>query len=243
MGGSGGGGYFFEPSKKPEEIAQKIREEEVKATSALFETEVSNLLRQLLSNVNNRDVETIQDHLSTIEDALHTDIDGTIDLRYGGSVSKHTYVDGLSDIDSLAILNNSELANLSPDDVKQYFFEKLRERLPDAEITIGNLAVTLKFPTGVELQLLPALKDKQGIRIPSSRRENSWSHLIRPDVFAKILRYTNAKMNGKLVPTVKLSKSIISSFPEQRKLAGYHTECMAIEIFSKYHGEGIIELC
>ena len=28
------------------------------------------------------------------------------------SVSKHTYVDGLSDIDSLAILNNSELAKL-----------------------------------------------------------------------------------------------------------------------------------
>jgi ribosomal protein S20 len=234
MGGSGG--FFFESSKSPEDISKKIRNEEKRSSNQAYETEVTGLMRDLLTNINNRDVETIQTHLSTIENALHTEIDGFIDLKYAGSVSKHTYVDGLSDIDSLAILNNSELAKLGPNEVKDYFYKMLRKRLPNSDISIGRLCVTITFKTGVEIQILPTLKDKSGIKIPSSRRENEWSHVINPRQFALALRYMNIQMSGKLVPVIKLAKSVISTFPETRKLSGYHVEALAIETFMNYEG-------
>jgi Second Messenger Oligonucleotide or Dinucleotide Synthetase domain len=237
MGGSGGGGWFSETSKSPEEIAKKIRDEEDKSKKDIFDTEVSNMIRNLLVNVNDRDTEVIQQHIKTITDAIHSEIDGTIDLRYGGSVSKHTYVNGLSDIDSLAILNNSELANSDPDTVKQYFYEKLKARLPNTDISIGNLAVTIKFKSGVEIQLLPAIKEGDGFKIPSSRRANEWSHVIRPGDFAKALRYANTKQNGKLVPVIKIVKSIMATFADSRQISGYHVEALAIEVFNKYDGE------
>lgn len=236
MGGSGGG-FFYESSTPPEDISKKIRNEENRTNDQVFETEVVSAIRELLANANNRDVDTVQTHLDTIERALHKNIEGFIDLRYAGSVSKHTYVDGISDIDSLAIINNSELAKLNPDEVKKYFYDMLRTRLPNTDIKIGNLAVTVKFSSGFEIQILPVIKDSGGIRIQSSRGYNEWSHTIQPDKFAKILRYTNMKMSGKLVPVIKLAKSIISSFPESRKLAGYHTEALAIECFTNYSGE------
>src|SRR5688500_11974232 len=98
MGGSGGS-FFHESSSAPEDISKKIREQEVSSKDNAFEAEVAGLMRELLANVNDRDSETLQAHLQTIKDALDLGIDGSIDLRYGGSVSKHTYVDGLSDID------------------------------------------------------------------------------------------------------------------------------------------------
>lgn len=236
MGGSGGGGHFFGSSVPPEDISKKIRNEEKRSTSEAYEAKVADLMRNLLTNLNNRDVQTIQTHLNTIEKALHSEVDGLIDLKYAGSVSKHTYVDGLSDIDSLAILNKSELADLNPGEVKKYFYNMLSKRLPNTKISIGTLCVTVKFSSGTEIQILPTLKDKNGIKIPSSRREDSWSHVLQPRKFALALRYSNIKMSGKLVPMIKLAKSVISSFPESRRLSGYHIEALAIETFNNYTG-------
>ena len=235
MGGSGGGGFLYGSS--PQKAAQQIRSVEEKTKSDSYRINVASLLGNLLVAANSRDTETVQRHLSGIEAAVHKGIEGFIDLRYAGSVAKHTYVDGLSDIDSLAIINECELVDHTPDKVKQYFYEQISGRLPNTDVTIGKLAVTIKFSSGFEIQILPAIKDAQGIRIPSSRRDNEWSHIIKPDNFAKLLRYTNAQMSGKLVPVVKLAKSIISSFPESRKLSGYHVESLAIEVFANYTGE------
>src|SRR5215471_11166054 len=198
MGGSGGGHFFSGTSKSPEDIAKNIRAEEERVKNIEFDTEISNLVRNLLVNVNDRNTEAIQRHVKTIMDAIHSDIDGTIDLRYGGSVSKHTYVNGLSDIDSLAILNKSELVNSDPQAVKEYFLKKISERLPNTNVSLGNLAVTVKFSSGIEIQILPAIKQGVGFKIPSSRRPNEWSHVIRPGDFAKLLRHSNTKMDGKL---------------------------------------------
>ena len=235
MGGSGGG-FFYENSSHPENISKKVRDQEEKSQNNAFETEVNEMLRSLLTYVNSRDTDQIQQHLDTIEDAIHSEVEGFIDLKYAGSVSKHTYVDGLSDIDCLAIVNKSELANLNPEEVKEYFYQMIKKRLPKTDITVGNLAVTVKFSSGTEIQILPVIKDKNGIKIQSSRLENTWSQVINPDKFAKVLRYTNIKMSGKLIPVIKIAKSIISSFPESRRIAGYHAEALAIETFTNYQG-------
>lgn len=236
MGGSGGGGYFFN-DKSPKDIAKQIRDEENNTKNVAFNTQVTYLLSDLLADVNSRDTQTVQTHLNTIENALHSKIDGFIDLKYAGSVSKHTYVDGLSDIDSIALINNSELSNLNPSEVKKYFFKMLKNRLPNTDVLVGNLCVTINFSSGTQIQILPAIQTKTGIKIPSSRRDNEWSHVVKPQKFALALRYSNIKMSGKLIPVIKLAKAIIGAFPESRKLSGYHVEALAIETFHNYTGK------
>ncbi|QEE49115.1 nucleotidyltransferase [Flavobacterium alkalisoli] len=235
MGGSGGS-FYFGSDFNPEDVSKKIREEEEKTKNESFEIEVSGLLKNILASANSRDADLIQKHLRTVESAIHFDLDGLITLRYGGSISKHTFVDGLSDVDSLAIINNSELNNSSPEEVKDFFYQNLQRKLPNSKIEVGNLAITIKFNSGTEVQIIPALKTQTGIKIPSSRQNNEWSKLIKPDAFAKLLRYSNSQLSGKLIPVIKLAKTLIANFPETRRLSGYHVECLAIEVFKSYNG-------
>ena len=100
MGGSGGG-YF---RTDPNDLVKKLRESEERTEDSKYEADVANLLASLLTRFNNRDNEAMSRHLGEIKKALENDIDGMVDMLYGGSVAKHTYIDGLSDIDSLVIL-------------------------------------------------------------------------------------------------------------------------------------------
>jgi hypothetical protein len=109
MGGGGGGGAFVHRS--PEELRDQVRKAEEKTTIAAFEVDLSRILGELLGAYNGRDSETAQDRLGEVKLALEGSIDGTFDQLYGGSVAKHTYVDGMSDIDSLVLINETGLAN------------------------------------------------------------------------------------------------------------------------------------
>ncbi|WP_366924372.1 nucleotidyltransferase [Metallumcola ferriviriculae] len=232
MGGSGGG--FFGGSSTPEELIKRLRDEEETAQDQAFETRVNEIIGNLLADYNDRNRESISAHLSTIKSALEQFIEDTVDLLYGGSVQKHTYVDGISDIDTLVLLNNTELEDLTPTDVKQYFVDRLKERLPRTDISSGKLAVTIKFHDA-EIQILPAAKYRDGFKIPSPDAEQ-WSY-IRPKAFANKMSEVNSHNNGKVVPVVKLVKSIISNLPDNRRLSGYHAEALSVEIFKDYQGE------
>lgn len=150
-------------------------------------------------------------------------------------MKKHTYVDGLSDVDVLAIVNNSALENESPRRVLEYFAERMRQRLPKTTITVGNLAVTVKFSDGYEIQVLPALTTKTGIRIATSDGRE-WSNVIRPERFARKITAVNQANGGAVVPVIKLYKVINSQLPEDVRLSGYHIESMAIDAFEGYSG-------
>src|SRR5437667_12033336 len=121
MGGSGGGGAFSDIDR--EELLKKLRDSEELTKDAGFETEINNCIGQLQAQYNDRDYDAVQKHLDEITSALSEDIDDTVSLLFGGSVAKRTYVDGLSDIDALVLLGKSELKNLTPGGVKDYFFE------------------------------------------------------------------------------------------------------------------------
>jgi hypothetical protein len=233
MGGSGGN--LFKNSN-PSESANKIREAEQNSLDKTHEAKVNNDLKDILSNFNERPVVEINQHLQTLKQAIDSNIEGSINLLFGGSVSKHTYIDGLSDIDSLAILNSTELANKTPHEVLKYFAERLQQRLPNTKISIGNLAATVKYSDNIEVQLLPAIKTKTGYKIAASDGSNSWSNVVKPRKFAEKLISVNKENGNKVVPVVKLAKSIISTLPNQRKLSGYHTESLAIEVFKNYAG-------
>ncbi len=235
MGGSGGSFYRGTTAPEPDQVAKQIEKSVQKTQNQEFEIEINELLGGLLAQINDRDHQEIKDLLTKIKEELESEIEGSIDLRYGGSVSKHTYVDGLSDIDSLVFLNKSELIGKLPNEVKSYFFDKLQTKFPNEEVTQGELAVTVKFRTGTEIQLLPAIRYNTGIKIPSSSTE--WSNIINVDRFAKLLRGANIKMKGKLLPVIKIAKSILSKLPENLRLSGYHTEAISIQAFYNYEGE------
>ena len=230
MGGSGG--YFR--GSDPEKIKKKLRDSETKTKNAAYEAQVASLLSDLLANFNGRDYEGINRHLSEIKKAIEKEIDGTVDLFFGGSVAKHTYLDGLSDIDSLFVLNNADLADKTPNEVKEYFAERLGERFPHTEIKVGDLAVTLKF-SDAEIQLLPAVKSGKDLRVVDKDGEG-WSH-IRPKAFSEKLSEVNQNVKGKVVPMIKLAKAIISNLPEKHQISGYHAESIALNTFKTYSGD------
>ncbi len=232
MGGSGGG-YFPGPSK-PEELRKQVREAEEKARTEHFETKLANLLDGYLTNLNPTDIEARGRHIDEIKKALGSEIDGSVDLRFGGSVAKHTFVSGLSDVDALVMLNKSELADKNPSEIQSYFRERLSERFPNTKIEKGNLAVTLSF-SDFDIQILPALKVGSGVKIPN-QDGSKWSRIIRPEAFAKKLTDMNKALSGKLVPSIKLAKSILSQLPTNQQLSGYHVESLAIETLKGYEG-------
>jgi len=87
---SGSSGYYSSRSE-PEDLFKKIKEDQDRTQIQAYEVEVSEFLNDLLSSFDqrNRDADIIDQHLDTIKGALESDIEGTIDLRYGGSLLKN----------------------------------------------------------------------------------------------------------------------------------------------------------
>ncbi len=230
MGASGGNFNISseEYKKYDKEIKEKTRNEQ-------FETEVAEAISDLLVDYNDRDNEAVQAHLEKIKDLLEDEFGGVIDLRFGGSVKKHTYVDGLSDIDVLVLVNKCDLSNLSPREALEAVRQKIGEmRFRDIKnIEVGTLAVTLTFSDGRIIQLLPAIKSGDGYKIAAEKGDR-WSNVIRPDKFAERLTEINQFNGGKVIPIIKLVKGINSQLPEPQQLKGYHIESIAIEAFKTY---------
>ncbi|MFM1654586.1 CBASS oligonucleotide cyclase [Brevibacillus sp. B_LB10_24] len=225
MGGSGGG--YSIPGKT---LGELEKEREARAEKEKFEADINQYIKDLFKDLNDRDVAGISRHLETLKNALEKDIEGSVELRFGGSIIKNTYADGLSDVDMLVQINNSGLANAKPDEVLKIFSEQVKRRLPNTEVKIGKLAVTVKFTSGHEIQLLPSIKTQTGYRI-SRPGENRWSNVIKPSKFAEKLTTVNQANANKLVPLIKLIKKINAGLPQQKQLSGYHIESLAIDAF------------
>jgi hypothetical protein len=231
MGGSGG---YFESS--PSDYIKLIKDMKEKTRDKAFETNVEKLINNILYDYNEREKsDSIKQHLDDIKDCIEEELGEPIELKFGGSFSKHTYIDGLSDIDMLVLINKKDLGNPTPKVILEAFKKSLiNMRFKDIkDIRTGDIAATVVFSDGSELQLLPAFKIKEGYRIPSSKG-NEWSSIINPDKFAKKLTEINQSCWGKVVPVIKLVKGVNSRLPEPQQLNGYHIESMAIEIFKSY---------
>jgi len=231
MGGTGG----FLKDKDIKKIQTEIRETEEKTTNETFEVEISAAINTLLADYNSRDTNAIKSHIDTIKNAIQKEIVGTFNIVFGGSYQKHTYVDGISDIDSLVLLNSSELINKSPNEVLEYFRAMLKERFPESKIDVGKIAITVHFADGNIIQLLPAVKSGDEFKISNSSGDKLSK--INPRNFTKKLTETNKKNSAKMIPTIKMIKAINSYLPKSKQLTGYHIESLAIEVFKVYSGE------
>ncbi len=235
MGGSGGGSTF--KGSSPDRLRESVRKAEDESAVKQFEGDLAGLLGDLLGTCNGRDTEAVRERLDALRAALQDQIDGAFDSLFGGSVAKHTYVDGLSDIDSIIQLNGSDLEGHSPQRALEKMEAIIRAKLPDhVGVSHGRMAVTVEYGDGMVIQLLPAIRSADGkIHVPSSRRD-AWS-LINPMTFRDALTQRNAECGGKLVPTIKLAKAINGQLPESQRLSGYHVESLAISAFRGYAGE------
>src|SRR5262245_43640938 len=108
MGGSGGGSYGG--SGDSAALADRARQE--LARQELI-AEVNDYLGELLKGFNDRDAKLINDRLTDVLVCLGEDVADVDRLVFGGSVAKHTYVDGLSDVDALMAMRNVEAENPS----------------------------------------------------------------------------------------------------------------------------------
>ncbi|MDV7341801.1 CBASS oligonucleotide cyclase [Terasakiella sp. A23] len=230
MGGSNNPFTSFSPSQLNKEV-QKAGAE---ISDEKFQPVLNKLLGDVLGNANARDAEATDARLQEIKDLLADAIENSYDLKFGGSVAKHTYVDGISDIDSLLVLRDPQAAQQSPEDIKNNISTALSDGIQNAEVTTGKLAVTVRYNDGMEIQLVPAVKQDQGIKVQSWNGDR-WSR-INPDGFQKALTARNADCNGKLVPTIKLAKAINATLPEKSQLSGYHMEALGIAAFRDYQG-------
>jgi len=231
--GGGGSGYFY-GRVDPEDLARKVKASESSASNAAFEASVNEILSQALGEANNRDVAGVQRILNKIEQDIATEFEGAVEILFGGSVAKKTHIEGLSDIDALVLLNHSQISGETPHDVRSIFVEKLQTRFGYDAVSQGQLAVTVKIE-GMVIQLLPAMREGDRFKI-SNNAGTAWSS-IHPRKFAEKLVASNKDMGGKLIPTIKLAKSIIYELPEQQRLSGYHCEALAIKTFSDYSGK------
>jgi len=231
MGGSGGG--YFRGGGDPGELARSLRDTEAQTRDEGYETAVNQQLGEFLKDFNDRDAASTREILDDVKRKLGDEIGATVDLVYGGSVSRHTYLDGLSDTDALVLIDPDDVGRNSPERLKDRFAQRLRELYGEQNVKVGDLAVTVTV--GVkEVQLLPAMREGDGFRIaaPDGR---SWSK-INPRAFAEKLTQANKAQDGKLIPTIKLTKAIIATLPKQQQLTGYHVESLAIEAFKNYEG-------
>lgn len=220
-----GSGYF---NHDPKDSMRDLKDSQQRAKNDQYETQCNALLGTYLSNFNDRDNEAISKHLAEIKRALDNELEGTIDLKFGGSISKHTFVNGLSDVDSLIMLDNCELSDQPPSSAKEYLLNRLKERFPNTEITAGKLAVTVKFLDS-EIQLLPAVSCRDHVKI-ADVTGTQWA-IIKPKEFAKVLNQVNQEKAGKVVPVIKLVKAIIGNLPEPHRISGYHAESLAVALF------------
>ena len=89
----------------------------------LTDEQVNAYLRDKLRDYNQRDTDAINRHIRGLRDALEQSGTDVLPTTFGGSVSRNTYVNGLSDVDVLLIVNDSSLSGRDPQAVIQYMAE------------------------------------------------------------------------------------------------------------------------
>ena len=204
----------------------------------MTDQEFNSYCENLLTQYNQRNTAATTRHIDGLCQILSQEGE-VVQTMFGGSVRRHTYVNGLSDVDVLLIVNESSLVSRPPADTIEHVREIVARRLHNNQVRAGNLAVTVKYADGTEVQVLPAIRRASGgVRIadPVSGR---WSNVTHPENFVRKLVEVNQANGNRVVPTIKLAKAIADCFirRSEHKISGYHMESLAVEAFRNYQGE------
>lgn len=233
MGGSGGGSYI---PRSSDAIRRRIEEARA-AERERLDSDVNGLLREFLARVNDRDADKTREQLAELQATLGESV-AVQTMLFGGSVAKHTYIDGLSDVDALVVLGRAGTRGLSPQHMLDDFHRTLDDRLSRTHVESvekGTLAVTIRYRDGSEVQLLPAVRKGSQVAIPDASGRG-WRE-TDPRRFQKELSRQNDRLGRALIPTIKLVKSLVGDLPRQQRISGYHAEALCLDAAKKYRGE------
>lgn len=228
----GGGGYIPRSSKSLRTIFEEAKNN---ANKERLDGDVNQLMRDLLSSYQ-RDSESIQQHMQEIENVLQ-EVGDLEKFMFGGSVAKHTYVEGLSDVDAVVLVNKDDFKDENPKSILNQFTNSLRNRLTAKnvdKVEKGNLSVTITFRDKTEIQILPAIRVGKRIAISDETGEK-WND-INPKIFQQKLSLANERLNSNLIPTIRLMKTINSKLPKQKQMEGIHIEALTLECLKNYRG-------
>ena len=198
----------------------------------------NNYCENLLVDYNRRNTQTITQRIENLCEFLRQDGNHVVQTMFGGSVMRNTDVTGISDVDVLLIVNESSLANRQPAAVIEYVRNVIQCRLPQNRVSAGDLAVTVGYSNGPEIQILPAIRtNSDGVRI-ADPGNTGWSNVVRPERFAEKLVEVNRVNHGRVVLTIKLAKALADCFITRpgNRVSGYHMESLAIDAFQGYGG-------
>ena len=203
----------------------------------LSDDRVNEHLRERLHDYNDRDTEAIQRHIRGPRVALRQDGSEVIETRFGGSVIRNTYVNGLSDVDTPMIVNDTSLSGRDPRSVINRMEELIQRRMPNTNVSAGDMAVTVTYSDRHEIQVLPAIRTKSGVRVADPSR-NRWSRVVHPERFARKLTEINQANNGRVIPAIKLTKALVERQVQSNRdhISGYHIESLATDAFRNYDG-------
>jgi hypothetical protein len=232
MGGSGGGRFSGPLTESLERQIERARQQE----QDRLEREINSFLHRLLVHYNDRNTDLISERVSQVQRLLGEAAE-VKSIIFGGSIAKHTDVSGLSDVDALVILRRTDLTGKPPQALLDAFYQILRTKLPRAEVASinkGRLAVTVKYLDDLEIQLLPALRSGTTISIAEADGKG-WNE-TKPLQFQTALKDADVRLNGNLVPAIKLVKSLVDDLPELKQLSGYHIEALALDAMQGYNG-------
>ncbi len=197
---------------------------------------------ELLAAYTRSDQQAVARHLESLRNSLRQTGNHVVQTIFGGSVRRGTDVAGLSDVDALLIVDESSLRNRPPAEVIAYVRDVIQGQIllsVFGTVTTGDLAVTVNYSDGTEIQLLPAMRTASGgVRI-AEPGSTGWSNVVRPDRFAEELSSVNRATNGRITPTIKLAKAMADCYitRQDKKISGYHMESLAIEAFRDYSGQ------
>ena len=196
---------------------------------------------ELLATYTRSDQQAVARYLESLRNSLRQAGNHAVQTIFGGSVRRGTDMAGLSDVDALLIVDESSLRNRPPAEVIAYVRDVIQGQIffsAFGTVTTGDLAVTISYSDGTEIQLLPAIRTASGgVRI-AEPGSTGWSNVVRPEIFAEELSAVNQANHGRVTPAIKLAKAIADYHitRKDRKISGYHMESLAIDAFTDYRG-------
>src|SRR5258708_37063028 len=101
---SGGGASYF-PSR-PVRLQRLVRQSVENTDEKRLESDINDYLQQFLTKLSERDAEKTRAYIDELGQILGEGHE-IEKFLFGGSVAKHTYVDGLIDVDALVVLDRS----------------------------------------------------------------------------------------------------------------------------------------
>ncbi len=233
MGGSGGHSYPYTP-KTSRQIDDLVSQSEIDTQEKAASTDIEQAIDDKLRDINDHDYEAIDRHRTEIENKLCESYEDVEVVRYGGSHSRDTDVNGVSDIDILVPMGQASDTPPSSTQAIEDLASVLRDRYPTSKIETGRMAVTIKFSDGIEVQVLPAYKvGSDSYRIPDPNSDG-WVE-THPAAFARKLTNANQQHGGIVVPVIKVAKYLCSKY--NVPVNSYHLENMVVESLATYAGK------